>query len=163
MSPLLIAALVSVCAPSPRRCICIGHLEPRSAQEARATLRDIQVLFEGQVLDTYLDRDSILVDSPDARPRWLRPTSLVATVLVTRVWKGSPADTVVVETFLEDSACGVHLAQDESYLIDASHSKSGRLWTSQCHWTRPLGEAKALLQFVEKGLAKGADPLLNRE
>lgn len=154
---------MSVCAPQPTTCVCIGHIEPRSAQEARTALRDKQVLFEGRILDAALGHDSILVASVDAGPRWLRIKLLMATVVVTRIWKGSPADTVVVRTHLEDGLCGVQLAQDEMYLIDASHTDSGRLWTSHCSCTRPLGEAKTLLQFVEKGLARGFDPLLNRE
>jgi hypothetical protein len=152
MFQLLIPLLTS-CSPSPAlACTCIPGPKPRTSAEARAAIAAKNVLFAGQVVATSSRRDSTRVlDVQKGDSIWFRYTSLLATVIPLRVWKGTVQDTVQVETDAYTTMCGASLRTGEQYLIDAdSIDGSASLWTDKCRWTRPLSETDELVKILKR-------------
>jgi hypothetical protein len=74
----------------------------------------------------------------------------VATVALTRWWRGSGSDTVVVSTGLH--SCGLGFQQGERYLLFASKAGASRLYADKCGPSRRWDhEAERLAKLLGPG------------
>jgi hypothetical protein len=63
----------------------------------------------------------------------------VATLALTRRWRGTGPDTIVVRTALFTTACGLAFRQGERYLLFARKAR-GSLYADKCGPSRPWDE-----------------------
>ena len=76
----------------------------------------------------------------------------VATVALTRRWRGSGPDTVVVRTALHVTACGLGLQQGERYLLFARKAGTTPLYADACGPSRRWDEeAERLAKLLGPG------------
>jgi hypothetical protein len=97
------------------------------------------VIFSGTVIDVFE-----AAQAPDSLGRVIVSTSdpIGYTVVVKDIYKGVPADTVMVWTARESSACGYEFSLNGTYLIYAyPRSEDQGLSTSLCTATKPLAAA----------------------
>lgn len=96
-------------------------------------LRDASAVFEGRVI--ALQR---LPGEGDTLP------AVMATLRVTRTWKGANRETVIVRTPATDGTCGFAFRQDESFLVYAAGEldrQGAGLTTTLCSRSKRIEEA----------------------
>jgi hypothetical protein len=76
----------------------------------------------------------------------------VATVALTRRWRGSGPDTVIVRTALHVTACGLGFQQGERYLLFARKAGTSPLYADTCGPSRRWDEeAERLAKLLGPG------------
>jgi hypothetical protein len=149
---LLTLLTASCSSPLSGACSCIQRPEPRYVADVRQALESMDALFAGRVVETTYRPDSVRVGTAQGDSSWFRSTTLVATFAVEERWKGTPPDTVQVETDEQTTACGARLLVHGRYLIEATLITGSVFATSKCGWTRPLAHAAELRALLHQTL-----------
>ncbi|MBA3405688.1 MAG: hypothetical protein H0U13_13575, partial [Gemmatimonadaceae bacterium] len=118
MLTVFLIALALPCA-TPPACTCVPGPPPDSRAAVAAYAGGSAAVFEGQVVRVELAADSSAPADSSRGERWFRWMDLVATMVVTRQWKGELADTIRVRTALQTSMCGAELIEGHRYLVFA--------------------------------------------
>ena len=105
------------------------------------------VVFEGVLVKVEYVR------APRPVPKGEFPIDdAVATVALTRRWRGSGPDTVVVRTALHVTACGLGFQQGERYLLFARRAGTTPLYADTCGPSRRWDEeAERLAKLLGPG------------
>lgn len=139
--PLLLG-LLGLCAPTggeAASCTCV----PGPALTSRRVVRETAATYDA-VLDGVIVK-VVYLRAPRPLAKGVFPLDeAVATVALTRRWRGPGADTVVVRTALFTTACGLAFRQGERYLLFA-REVSGRLYADTCGPSRLWDEEGARL------------------
>ena len=94
---------------------------------------------------------SVAYIRPERRPGVFPLDEALATVAVTRQWKGKEQDTVVVRTALFTTACGLPFQQSERYLLFARKTEAG-VYADKCGPSRIWDkEAERLVKLLGSG------------
>ena len=110
-------------APPAHACLCAGSTVSQAFESASA-------VFQGRAVAERRLPGSVR-----------HPGPLIAyTLTVSRVWKGAVADTLVVRTPVDESACGMRFDYDRDYLVYAYGQDAG-LYTDMCMRTAGAHEA----------------------
>ena len=158
--PIALAAAAWLCAstaaaaPSPaRRCSCVLGTPPRTAAEMRDKLAAVDAAFAGRVVRLAERVDTVPVG--DGRRPWLI-SRWVATVRVSRRWKGVEGDSVTVETNMQVTTCGTSLAEGATYLFFAGAGADRRLSVSSCDSPRQGRRARRDRGLLDQAVRAGA-------
>jgi len=128
-------------------------MEPASPAAMASRIKFEAAVFEGEVVGVRFAPDSALLRDSTQASRRILPTNLVATFRVTRVWKGTIKDGVVVST--SALMCSFDFVEGHRYLVFAyprlyngmgvvpPADSSTILFTGMCGLTREV-DARAL-------------------
>jgi hypothetical protein len=178
---LIAGLLLSVpsCMPSVPSCSCV-RVSNSSSEESPA-LGNYAAVFEGTVVRINTVRDSVVVSKVGGDVRVFRWTDLVVTFVVDRQWKGDRADSTVVRTAEQTTACGADFSAGGRYLVFSSSrgysglgddppAKVGEVtFTDKCSPTTHVGvDADRLIRKLGPGKTLkmrplGVDPRLRYE
>lgn len=135
---LLLLAPLLLARPAPAlACSCAD-------QSIDDAFRDASAVFEGRV---------IALQRVDAEGDEL--PSVVATLRVTRTWKGANRETVIVRTPATDGTCGFGFRQDQSFLVYATgelDAHGAGLRTTLCSRSKRVEDASADLTVLGAGV-----------
>lgn len=113
-------------APEAAACSCATPADPIQAADASNSV------FVGKV---------VMLDSSEK--------NLIATLRVSKRWKGDLDPELTVYTALSEASCGFKFEKGKDYLVYAE-KKDGLLHVSQCSRTKLLAEAKEDLDALNK-------------
>jgi hypothetical protein len=144
--PLLIG-LLGLCGVAGRdavSCTCVPGPPLTSRRIVRETAATYDAVFDGVIVKVTYFRPP--------RVKGVFPLDeAVATVALTRRWRGRGPDTVVVRTALYSTACGLGLQQGERYLLFA-HKAGGSIYADKCGPSRLWDEeAERLAELLGRG------------
>ena len=138
IGPVLLLAPALLALPAPAHaCSC-------AEQSIEDALRDASAVFEGRVI--ALQR---LPGEGEHLP------SVVATLHVTRTWKGADRETVLVRTPATEGTCGFRFRQDETFLVYAGgelDQNGAGLTTTLCSRSKRIEDASAELAALGTGV-----------
>ena len=144
--PLLLS-LLGLCSSGgldAASCTCIPGPPLDSRRVVRQTANNHDAVFDGVIVKVNYHR-------PPRRPGVFPLDEAVATVALTRRWRGRGGDTVVVRTALFTTACGLPFQQGERYLLFA-HQVDGKLHASRCGPSRLWDEeAERVTKLLGRG------------
>ncbi|MFC2106346.1 hypothetical protein ACFLS0_06320 [Candidatus Bipolaricaulota bacterium] len=120
-------------------CSCAAPGTPEDALEAA------DAVFSGRVIGLRLEPQT-----PEDPTISFMPEDLLATFIVSLVWKGTLEQETVVRTTFTCCVCGYAFQIGETYLVYAYGDESG-IRTSVCTRTKPIALAKDDLDVLGPG------------
>ena len=148
MIPLLVATVFSLCgSTSPGvACSCVPGPPLTSRSLVRQAASRYHTVLEGTVVNVEYVRPP-----KDSAAGAFLTDEVVATIRVTRSWRGDRAGTVVVRTALQTTACGLGFRTGDHYLLFARRAE-GKLYADKCGPSRTWdAEAKRLASWLGRG------------
>lgn len=147
-------------------CICRGISTRQAFDNSSAVIEGlvlnieyrsniIHLSFQTEIDDSFTYPDTLhkrllLRDVQSIEPIIYQSNDpLIATVLVSKSWKGTLTDTINIVTERSGISCGISFQKNEEYLIFA-FEKEGKLHTGLCNKTKLLIKANADRAFLKK-------------
>lgn len=115
-------------------CSCIAPVTPQEALESSTAV------FTGKVVSTEV-QNGVMISSGDP---------VTVTFDVSKIWKGSESQTIVITTAREDASCGYTFEKGKEYIVYA-YGEENELGTNICTRTNMLANAQEDLQELGEG------------
>lgn len=148
MIALLVATVFSLCGSTSSgvACTCVPGPPLTSRSLVRQAANRYHTVLEGTVVNVQYVRPP-----KDSAAGVFPLNEVVATIRVTRSWRGDRAGTVVVRTALQTTACGLGFRTGDHYLLFAREG-DGKLYADKCGPSRKWDkEAERLARALGRG------------